>query len=170
MSADTNDLNWRKGSQFREGFPRLRCKGEGANQPRERNGEEWSIPGSGNSRKTWQTQGCGVGGGGCWKNTKEAVVETMKEGRHIRHESGEVNRAKTFRLLEAQVRILVCILRAIGSLRILSREETNQIILLKRSFWLQFGISGWGKERDVGWKDGCKKMKYYEGASRISKT
>lgn len=31
MMVYTNDLNWGKGRQFREGFPRLSSKGEGAN-------------------------------------------------------------------------------------------------------------------------------------------
>lgn len=36
------------------------------------------------------------GGGVCWKRAKETVVETMKEGRHVIDESGEVNKTKTF--------------------------------------------------------------------------
>lgn len=69
-----------------------------------------------------------------WKDVKEAILERMKESGLMRDVSGEAERARTFRTLEAKVRILFFILRAIGSLRILSREETYQIFILKRSF------------------------------------
>ena len=69
-----------------------------------------------------------------WKDVKEALIERMKESSLIRDVSGEVDRARTFSMLEAKVRILFFILRATGSLRILSREETYQIFILERSF------------------------------------
>ena len=58
----------------------------------------------------------------------------VRECRMVGYEVREVDRARTFSMLEAKVRILFFILRATGSLRILSREETYQIFILERSF------------------------------------
>lgn len=61
MTVYTNDLYRRKGKQFREGFPRLSSKGGGGTSyPSGSDGQEWSIPGPGNKRKTGQRE-VGVG-------------------------------------------------------------------------------------------------------------